>query len=472
MAVRPVHWEEGRFLRPHYFQAAQKETTYETHLSDRWNQHYNWGLRSIDLDLVALANHRFVVRSIQARFPDGTMVEESSLPVLDLNQIMEKPKTLMIFLAVPMAKNGKNVGEEGSRYALVRESRTDENDGKNPQELLFRRLNLRLLWSAPERRDHPDFMTLPIACIKKSDRMEAVPEIDTEYIPPVIANDAWKPLAHGMLESIYDFLGKKRHNIEKRVKDHRLSFDSQALGDPKIFAKLRLLNEAYTFWGIYAFAQGIHPLQAYLELCRLAGQLAIFREDYTVPTHLPKYDHDNLFKCYEAVKRFITLALEEEDLPAEVPFIGIQKRLQVDLEEEWLLGWQMFVRVRSNLSSEDCVTLLKGGLNMKIGSSETVDTIYDRRFPGLTFTHQDNPPQRLPKKPEFTYFQVDTAANKEEWNNVKKFKKLAVRFNVDDVSGEMHGQKVVTIRRGTRSPTMEFTLCLIRPEQNPASGSP
>ena len=67
MAFRPVHWHEGMFIRPQHFQTAQR---YWAHLVDRsakWDVHYNWGLRSVELDLDALANYRGVARRMAKR---------------------------------------------------------------------------------------------------------------------------------------------------------------------------------------------------------------------------------------------------------------------------------------------------------------------------------------------------------------------------------------------------------------------
>lgn len=74
MGINPVHWHEGMFLRPHHFQLSRAQQSEQSHLSEKWDHHHNWGLREIDLDLDALANSRLVVRSLKARFRDGTLV--------------------------------------------------------------------------------------------------------------------------------------------------------------------------------------------------------------------------------------------------------------------------------------------------------------------------------------------------------------------------------------------------------------
>ena len=67
MAAREVHFYEGMFMRPHHLQAVHRHAAQLLHTSSTWDQHYNWGLRAIDIEPDALANHRVVVRMLRAR---------------------------------------------------------------------------------------------------------------------------------------------------------------------------------------------------------------------------------------------------------------------------------------------------------------------------------------------------------------------------------------------------------------------
>src|SRR4051794_19096704 len=117
MTARPVHWHEGMFLRPHHFQAAQRHLAGEVARADHWDCHYNWGLRRFSLDADALANNRFVVRTLQVRMRDGTMVslpEDGDVPALDLKPALAGAPTVTIFLALPLLHIGRaNVGARG-----------------------------------------------------------------------------------------------------------------------------------------------------------------------------------------------------------------------------------------------------------------------------------------------------------------------------------------------------------------------
>jgi type VI secretion system protein ImpJ len=204
MTAREVHWHEGMFLRPHQLQAAQRHADHQLHTSSTWDQHYNWGLRGIDIEADALANQRFVVRSLKARLRDGTLVsvpEDGVLPVLELKPVLSGDTTLTIFLGVPVVHVGRaNVAgprvTEGGRYLVDTQDLEDENTGLNPQPIEVRRLNLQLLLST---QDHAGYEVLPLACFEKSAGADATPKLHLPYIPPVVACDAWAPLLGDVL---------------------------------------------------------------------------------------------------------------------------------------------------------------------------------------------------------------------------------------------------------------------------------
>src|SRR4051812_31197961 len=115
MATRPVYWHEGMFLRPHHLQAAERHWVEHGNRNEKWDCEYNWGLRSIELDHAALANHRLVVRSLKARLRDGTLVvvpDDGILPNLDLRPAFDRATiagspNITAYLAVPVLQLGR-----------------------------------------------------------------------------------------------------------------------------------------------------------------------------------------------------------------------------------------------------------------------------------------------------------------------------------------------------------------------------
>jgi type VI secretion system protein ImpJ len=471
MTVRAVHWHEGMFLRPHHFQAAQRYESHRANLGEKWDQHYNWGLRDVDIDTEALANFRLVVRALKARLRDGTLVqvpEDGNLPMVDMKPSFERGTSVTAFLGVPVAHVGKanvaaNGSNDGSRYLLDTQDLEDENTGINPQPIQVRLLNLRLLLSTD---DHAGYEVVPIVKLEKS--AQGAPQVDVTYIPPILACDGWKVLATDVLQETYHRMGRRIELLASMV-SKGISFGSQEQRDQEILGRLRVLNEAYALFGVIAFAQGVHPLAAYLEMCRLVGQLAIYGQERR-PAELPHYDHDDLGYCFYAAKKYVDalMYMPEEDWYKERPFKGAGLQMQVTVERDWLeSAWDMYVGVQSKLKPEDLSKLLKGagawGLNMKIGSSDRAEYIYTTGQRGLVFNYSPQPPRVLPSPPGLTYFQVERASELKEWQFVQKSYTLAMRFSEKLIHGEIEGEHELTIRLPNGQTTkLGFTLYVVR----------
>lgn len=474
MSYRAVHWHEGMFLRPHHLQAAQRFSEYQTGLLTQMLTPYCWGCAVLDIDRDALANFRFVVRRLRARLRDGTLVaipEDGTLSAVDLRPSLEKASAVTLSLAVPLLQSGRiNVSDDQNpaagnalvRYRLDVQDIDDENTGTDRESILVRRLNLQVLLGS---QDSSGYSTVPLAVVERSGRADGRPQLQTGFIPPVLACDAWPELAQGILQSLYDRIGKKMDVLADLITNRGLVLDYAVHGDALIVAQLRVLDEAYATLGSIALTPGIHPLTAYLELCRIVGQLALFGPTHRAPT-VPRYDHDDLGGCFFKLKRYIDeiLDLVVEPEYKDRAFIGAGLRMEVGLESAWVeSNWQMFIGVQSPLSADELVRVLTqpGGLDMKVGSSERVDAIFRYGRAGLRFVPVRNPPRVLPTPTGLTYFQLATDAANSEWTEVQKSLTLAIRLNENRVIGTIQDQRDLTIQVGNQTTTLRFTLFVV-----------
>src|SRR5487761_1448061 len=325
----PVHWSEGMFLRPHHLQAADRYWAELFQTSEQWDHEYNYGLRSLEYSKEALLNFQFQVHRCHARMRDGTLVSlghgdepdrvelkqaiqelESALDRdrVELQQAFEVSARVQVFLAVPKLKLGTpNVAmpsdhddRELHRYHEAQATLQDESRGGNDQEVRLRTLNARLLLST---QSLAGYELLPIAEIERAGLNDATPQV-TSYIPPLLAVDAWPPLARDTVRAIYYMAGNKLQLLTDQVLNRGLTLASQEPGDLDRLLMLSQLNESYATLGVLTFARGVHPFVAYTELCRLVGKLAIFGRDRRVP-EVPRYDHDDLASIFAWVKEQI-----------------------------------------------------------------------------------------------------------------------------------------------------------------------
>lgn len=472
MSSQAVLWHQGMFLRPHHFQAADRYWHDQLQQSSRWDITNNWGIHSIDINPDALKNFRFEVRHLQCRLRDGTLIrvpQDGILAPLEFRDALSRKNPLEIAVAVPLVQLGRSNLQTGEgmnvRYSaeIPREGIPDENTGQNPWQVQFRQMNMRLI-AITKEDDATGYDVLPLAHVERSGKAEAVPELHEPYIPPLLHCDGWAPLQVDILQRIYHRVSNLVTNWGNRVKSKRITFDSQSPGDRQLFEGLRLLNEIFASLRIMAFAPGIHPLQSYTEFCRTLGKLAILGPNVRPPEDIPFYDHDNLGHCFLTVKKYIEELLGHvfDQGYFDVPFIGSGLRMKVNIKPEWMAqGFQMFVGVDCPLPAEQVIRLLRGGLNMKIGSQENVDDIFQRGLRGLAFTHNPKPPRVLPDSRTLTYFQIDRTASPDEWTAVQRTYCIAIRLNEKLIAGSIEGQSEVAIRTDGPIAKMQFTLYVV-----------
>jgi len=485
MTARSVYWQDGMFMWPHHMQQEERLQSERLRVAHQWNVHHNWGLRLLDFDKDAFKSGRLVIGRLYARMRDGTLVDvpgEGRLPVLDVNEAMLGREQVTINLAVPkLHANRPNATIRGTgatsasaagaapidtRFIVEEFETPDENTGEDLQMLAYRSLNLRLL---PDTQDATGYDLLPIARFERAATPGAAPQLDVNYIPPILACDAWRVLNADILQALYHHLSSRMESLANKVLTRGITFETHNPGDDVMLGRLAVLNEAVTVLNTLAFAEGVHPFTAYLELCRIVGQLAVFSAERRTPK-LPAYDHDDLGNCFYRVKR----QLDEYDVDIityeERAFIGEGLRMQVKMESKWLEpAWQMFVGAQSSLPQAEIVRLLTkpGQLDMKIGSSDRVDQIYERGLKGLAFTHMAQPPRVLPSTAGLTYFQVNRDAQNSEWAQVQQSLTLAIRVNQNrfelGAQGNITGQRSMTLKQqgGQTATALQFVLFLV-----------
>lgn len=478
----PVHWHEGLFLRPHHFQAADRHVAEIIQTGEKWDHPYHFGLQSIEFSREALANYQLQVHHLHARMRDGTLVSldagqepdrldvkeavvELSNTLADLSVAFEAETTVRVYLAIPKLRTGlANVAEgKGSptdRFFTTEQVAQDESRGGNDQELQFRNLNVQLLLST---QDVSGYDLLPIAQIKRAGEGEALPQLDDEYIPPVLSIDSWPGLGRDIVREIYDIIGQKIEVLSQQVVNRGVGLDSRHPGDLDRVLMLSALNEASSTLAVLAFAQGVHPLTAYTELCRIAGSLAIFGPARRLED-VPPYDHEDLARIFRGIRVQIeSLINSVQDYAFQQRFFaGVGMGLQVSLEPRWFNSdWQWYIGVKKgDLSEQEVRDLLSPGqLDWKFGSSRQVEMLFKNRAEGLQLTPLERTVRALPAGQDWIYYEVprkDVPA----WRDVQLTQTLAVRLrdslisNLDRLQGE---RQIVVSSRGRQVP-LEFAL--------------
>ncbi len=478
----PINWHEGLFLRPQHFQAAERHWGELQATSERWDHPCNFGVASIEFSKDSIANYKFQVHRLSARLRDGTLVEigadreldrvdlkESLLgakdAVVGLDAAFEKEAVVRVLLAVPRLNIGRrNLTREGatevSRYVETAAPMQDENDGGNDQDVSLRALNVKFMLST---QDHSGYETIPIAQVRRSGEGEVAPQVDADYIPPVISIDAWPGLGRDIVRGCFDLIGRKAEVLGQQIVNRGVGLDSQHPGDLERILMLSELNRARCVLGVLASAQGVHPLVAYTEMCRLVGQLSLFGPGRQA-ADLPAYDHENLGPIFRHVLNQITeLIYTVRDYEFEQRyFVGVGLGMQVSLDPKWFNSdWEWYIGVnKGDLARQECLDLLSPGqLDWKFGSSRQVEVLFKHRAEGLNLVAVERPIRALPARPEWIYYEVPRN-DKPAWRDVQETQTLALRLrdslimNLDRLQGE---RTIAVSARGKRA-TLQFAL--------------
>lgn len=450
----PIHWAEGMFLGPQHLQSADRSLRDLVRTAEDWSTGYSYGFRVLEIDRDALTNRRVLLPRCHARLRDGTHFrypEDASLPPATVpDDAFRTPSDRpMVYLAVPRLELGRaNSAPAGSdsiaRYLVEAVETEDENQSGSPHVVEYRRLNGRIIVG---ETGLAGYETLPLFRLKLAETAEAAPEVDDDFIPPLLACDAWPPLREQFLGGIRDHLGSQSEKLSRQMIDRGVAFESGHREDLERILMLHSVNAALgATWNLPS-GRGIHPYAAYSELCGAAGHLAVFRSKRRLPD-LPRYNHDDLAGTFFPLRAMFSV-VEGQDY-IKRPFIGDGQRLRVLLEPEWLGSkWAFYVGVESELSDQAVDRLLMTELDLKIASSNEVNAIFRDALQGIPLLLESQPPRDFPRAngaQRWSYWRVDRQSFR--WEVVeKKTRDLGIRLNQAQVEGNLAGEQPVRIRQ-------------------------
>ena len=483
MRYLPVHWSEGMFLRPQHFQAMDRARAEELAVATAATDPCSYGLARVEIDTAALANRQFQLRRCQARLRDGTLVwleagEEPDRLSLEqagratatlsaaVDDSLKDVDSIRVYVAVPrfdpVTANVSPPGPvERSRSSVVRQPVQDDTAGGNDQEVEFRRLNVRLKLST---EDLSGFELLPIAQLRRAGNRELPPEIDPSYFPPLLAIDAWPPLGLDVVRGVYDMVSRKVELLAEQAVSRQVGFSSSEPGDLDRLMMLSKLLESQAALRVVAFAPGVHPRVAYTELCRVAGQLAVF-EPRRGQAELPLYDHDDLAGVFREVKSRIEAMINRVgSLEFEQRyFLGTAPAtLAVTMDPKWLASdWQCYVGVmHGDMPEQECHRLLTGNahLDWKVGSPDEVDRLFRLGLPGLQLFTLDRPPRALPARSGWLYYRIGT--DNPAYRSVQVAQGLAIRLRDSSIIGgdDLVGNRKLQVAFEGKAAALEFAM--------------
>ena len=436
-----INWGEGMFLRPHHLQQAGRFGRMALKREIDVARPYAWGIERINISISELESFTFSIRECNIRLKDGTRViapHNAEFEPRDFRKELDAAGGLLdVSIGLPLMMerepNTQMLSEDKIRYqrrfkAFVAEV-VDENTGDNAQPIEMRKFNPRIFFKG---EDATGYDTMQIARIERSGFEENKPILSPGYIPPILVMEAWPPL-FDYSKDIYHQLLAKNRSLVSQIAGRKIAFGSEGVGGPEAMLKLNITNRYVGYLKQWTSSPHLHPFDVFAELCRLAGDLAIF-DDSRAMADLPLYDQDDLGKSYLDLLRLLE-KLINNILPTTFikrRFEPVENRREVAMEDEWLLPEVEFYLGIESEQDDDKIDREVSFL--KMGSVEDLPTLINRRLPGLMLRRVRRTPIGLPDRPNYHFYRISREGR--FWDSLLETKVLSA-YGLADTTLEL-----------------------------------
>lgn len=431
-----VLWTEGVFLGQQHFQQWER-TIEERERTHRVSSHpLHWGLQAIAVDEASLRVGLFRLTAFQGIFSNGQAASLGAAGVselvLSLPAVDATPKFVYACLPRGQSVRGLNaycsVEPVYARWVAYHTEIQDELDVSREREVLFGKLNLQLMLVNDLQDPNVElerYDRIPVA--KLTCQMNNQWVLDTDYIPPLVHLHASLQLLSTLryLEAVsttkIKMLRKKRDELIDGLAP--LSIVSM-----QVLLLLQILHQTISQLQYLLGHTWFHPQRAYEYLMETVSKLsALTQKDNIEKTVM--YDHKNL----KAVFRDLELSfntLINQVVPERLAVIDLVKdgdlRYCADNIPEYILEKHSFFLMVLHVEGE--VDWINRFLReVKISSVDHLDIIITSALPGLPLRYVPRPPNQLPIKSGYQYFQLSSLAFKDEhWDQIMKTRSIGV----------------------------------------------
>ncbi|HUV64531.1 MAG TPA: type VI secretion system baseplate subunit TssK [Sedimentisphaerales bacterium] len=434
-----IHWREGLFLQPHHLQIMQRNIQERFARQSRLTWSYPYGLIEARISDDQLENMRVSFDRLRAMMPSGLEVnvpDNAHLPSLDIKQAFASSGgALTISLGVPVWYRSRgNVVEKGDdqdwrakrTYRVAEVEKTDENTGDNPQPVLVRQINARLLL---DQDDRSDLEVLPLLRIIHGVGEDVgLPRRDAAYIPPCFVVGGSSVLRE-LLVDLANQVMASRNELVVQINRGGFSIENMRGVQFEQMLRLRTLNRFSAQLGpLIAVPGRVAPFQMYLMLRELLGELAALRPDRD-QFEVAAYDHDSPAVAFNElstrIRGLLKGVVRAKYLKIALTLDHEEKIFAGTLTEEALsLPNEYFLAIRTKQDPSELARLVLDRDKFKL----MPHSLANQRVFGMQLAQELYPPVELPAQVGLHYFRVVRAESARLWDRIQQERAIAVRW--------------------------------------------
>ena len=400
-----VAWSEGLFLRPHHLQ--QGDRYLEHLLEGRTSQitPYPWGFSEIEIDRDLAQQSKFGLRRAAGILSDGTPFRfpgdcPPPLPAM----VPENAAGLFVWLCMPMAQpNSREVdepeSESGSRYVVQSETLIDASSALQIEEeidVAVPRFSYEI-----RRTPKPGFVCMLCARIIEVNDKTIV--FDERFAPPVLVVAAHAAVT-GWLDRVIGWVETKLDELARFASDPRSSGGMQSVD----YFVLQMLNREIPALRHMRRSKYTHPERLYVELLRLAGELATYSTRERRANDYPAYDHDNPGTTFAPVladiQRFLSVDISRA-IRLEIVEKATNAFLATVTDRNLFRASTFVLEVAAQRSLTELQTQFPA--LFKVGPNTRMNEIVHAHLPGIGLIHLPTPPAQIRAITSHVYFALD-----------------------------------------------------------------
>lgn len=454
---KPLFWHQGLFLQPQHFQYQSQFQQQETYKWFNLQNGYAWGAASLQFDPQALGQGKVELRKLDVVFEDGTLgsfPENMQLGARSFDSHwLDRTKPLNVYLALAKLNASQNNVTQVTSYdndqlvntrfvSLVEGEEVSDLHQGGGQNVAIKSMKYaaKLIFES-ELDDYSNYLVQPVACLESSD--EEV-RFNSNFVPPSITIKA-SPVLMDLIKEIRDELvgrSKQLENYKSTTISRTAEFNPVA---ERYRSALRVIARYAPLLNHYLENATTQPFEVFGQLRALVGELTTFSDEFSIlgesidgTSSAIKYNHRDLFGCFEQCKSLIVSLLDKLTVSPELlvklnnesgTFVG-------KLPTEFFARQNsMYLVLETNMPTSDFISSFL--TYAKLGSKEQVEQFVQRAIPGVSFEHFDEQPTGLERRPKVTYFVLDR--NSPQWKAVEEQGLFSMHWDdaPDDLTVEM-----------------------------------
>lgn len=455
-----VIWTEGLFLRPQHFQ--QLERYLEALVDARFGSLFSAqeGFLELEIDKALLKRGKLGVTKAAGVFSDGTPFNVSNVSTafqrLAPFEVDDSLRNEVVYLGVtmrrgagqPVALDDKSSRERRSRYVAEDAKVADEVIGFGRQADL--KLGSLVFTVGPRAAIGDAMVSLPLARVKERQANNVI--IDEEFVPPLL-DLSCHPRARGWLEELHGIVNLRAEMLAQRFADAGGGHESRVASETELFLVLALCNRYDALLSHLKDLRPLHPLSAFNELLKLAGECATFGRPRRRPEGLKGYLHRDLPASFEPlieeIRRAMERAIDESAVQIALEPLGPGAFL-ANVPDVGLIAHASFVLMAASRAQPDDLRAYMLA-QIKIGARSEMESLLKLNLTGIELQPMPRPPRELPFHEGFQYFQLVRDPSNER--NATNWRSAAVTRSFGlSVHGSLPGLRLElwAIKRSTR----------------------